>query len=87
MNPLELSARFAAYVWCAEVRGGQATHSEAARFARTNWQAFLPAADKGWGRLLVRLAKPPRRTERRRTRCRYAEETGGRPIEEMAEVR
>jgi len=86
MNPLEVSACFAAYVWCSEVRRGKATHDEAARFARANWATFLPAAHTGWGRLLMRLAKPPRRADGRGTLRLYAERAGELPIEGMAEA-
>jgi hypothetical protein len=60
MNPLKLSAQFAAYVWYTEVRKGTGTHGEALRFAEQNWPTFLPAAHEGWGKLLVRLARPRR---------------------------
>jgi len=56
MNPLKLSAQFAAYVWYTEVRQGSRTHDEALRFARENWAAFRPSAREGWGRLLMRVA-------------------------------
>jgi hypothetical protein len=36
------------------------THDEALRFAEGNWAAFLPSAHEGWGKLLVRLARPRR---------------------------
>ena len=59
MNPLKLSAQFAAYAWYTEVRG-RATQGEALRFAEQNWPTFLPAAHEGLGRLLVRAARPRR---------------------------
>lgn len=64
MNPLQMSAQFAAYVWFMnqECNAGK-TREEAHRFARINWERFLPSAQEGFGRLLIRMA---RRTERRR---------------------
>jgi hypothetical protein len=57
MDPVEVSAMFAAYVWFIGRNGGGATvETEAISFARDNWQAFLPNAHKGLGRLLIRLA-------------------------------
>ncbi len=60
MNPLKLSAQFAAYVWYTGVRQGARAHDEALRFAQRNWPAFLPSAHEGWGRLLLRVARPGR---------------------------
>jgi hypothetical protein len=61
MNPLKLSAQFAAYVWYAEVRQeARTTQDEALRFAEKNWRSFLPSADEGWGKLLLRVARPRR---------------------------
>lgn len=57
MDPVEVSAKFAAYVWFLGRNGkGNAAVQEAVSFARENWQAFLPNAHKGLGRLLIRLA-------------------------------
>lgn len=57
MQPVEVSAKFAAYVWfIGRNEEGAATVEEAVSFARDNWQAFLPNAHKGLGRLLIRLA-------------------------------
>jgi hypothetical protein len=58
MSPLKLSAQFAAYVWYTEVRQGTKAHDEALRFAEQNWPNFLPAAHGGWGKLLMRVARP-----------------------------
>jgi hypothetical protein len=76
MNPLKLSAQFAAYAWYTEVRQGTKTHDEALRFAEQNWPTFLPSANEGWGKLLVRVARP------RRADCgplprRHRREVGG----------
>jgi hypothetical protein len=70
MNPLKLSSQFAAYVWYTEVRQGTKTHGEALRFAERNWRTFLPSANEGWGKLLVRAARP-RRAESGRVRRRH----------------
>lgn len=55
MDPVQVSARFAAYVWACEA--GQA-RGPASRFACQNWSAFLPVAHEGLGRLLIRVAAP-----------------------------
>ncbi len=57
MGPVEVSAMFAAYVWFIGRNGeGAAAEEQGVSFARDNWQAFLPNAHKGLGRLLIRLA-------------------------------
>jgi hypothetical protein len=86
MNPLKLSAQFAAYVWYSEMRQGTATPAETARFARTSWAAFLPSAHEGLGRLLIRVAKPRRPAGGRRKLRLHAEGQGERPIQGMAEA-
>ena len=56
LNPLRLSAQFAAYVWYTNrVAAGQET--EAAAFAKVNWPNFLPLAHKGLGRLLGKISR------------------------------
>lgn len=58
MNPLTLSAQFAAYTWFVECHGGKAiTQEEATKFARENWHAFLEHAHEGLGRLLMRIGR------------------------------
>jgi hypothetical protein len=86
MNPLKVCAQFAAYVWYSEIREGRATHEESARFARTNWSSFLPCAHEGWGRLLIRVAKPGRRAAARQNLRLSADEAQERPIEGIAEA-
>jgi hypothetical protein len=61
MNPLKVSAQFAAYVWYTSARRGRATRAEALRFAEENWAAFRSCAPEGWGRLLLRVARARRR--------------------------
>ena len=59
MAPLEVSARFAAYMWY--VNNRQAPHrtkqAEARRFANDHWRVFKPAAKSGVGQLLLKIAE------------------------------
>ncbi len=57
MNPLQISAQYAAFVWFTNRNKGTATPEEARRFARDNWMGFLPAAHEGLGRLLIRISR------------------------------
>jgi hypothetical protein len=66
MEPLTVSAQFAAYTWFCECHSGSA--AEAMAFARENWTAFLGHADKGLGRLLIRLGRSRQRKGRKATR-------------------
>ncbi len=66
MNPLKTSAMFAAYVWFMSRKGEDATAEEAAAsFSREHWEEFLPCAHEGLGRLLIRLARKPKKVRRR----------------------
>jgi hypothetical protein len=67
MTPLQNAARFAAFVWYTNSRKAprRVVEKEASRFAREHWQAFLPVANEGLGRLLLQIAKP--RKPRHRT--------------------
>jgi hypothetical protein len=57
MDPYKVSARLAAYIWFASRKGETPVDlHEAVRIANDNWAAFLPCADKGIGRLLIRVA-------------------------------
>jgi hypothetical protein len=57
MDPLKVSAQFAAYVWYCDHPGHEAPcERAAARFARANWPAFRSAAHEGVGRLLIEMA-------------------------------
>jgi hypothetical protein len=58
-KPLEIAAQFAAFAWYTKHRYAPngITQVEARRFAKQNWQIFLPVANEGWGRLLLRVAK------------------------------
>jgi hypothetical protein len=61
----------AAYNGYQENRTGQKSPVEAIRFARENWTAFLSVADKGWGRLLIRIALGKAKRHGRQVRKRY----------------
>jgi hypothetical protein len=79
MNPLEVAARFAAFVWYAEAGAPERARiapDAAQSFARENWEAFLPVAQKGLGRLLLRIARLPSRKSRKTTRKRCAATAG-----------
>jgi hypothetical protein len=72
MHPLIISAQFAAYTLFKNVNGEDASaEQEARRYARTNWPLFFDCADRGLGRLLLRVArgKRKRRLARRRRRA------------------
>jgi hypothetical protein len=67
MNPWKVSAQFAAFVWYSNRQTDKkAAATEAAQFAKDNWVAFLPYAHEGYGRLLIKIAKPRARKVRRR---------------------
>jgi len=66
MDARTAAARFAAFTWYQDIRADQASPTEAARFARQNWTAFLPVADEGWGKLLLRLASKGKNRRRLR---------------------
>jgi hypothetical protein len=55
MHPLQVAARFTAFVWRLRTKK-QTTPEEAVRFAKENWLAFLPAAHEGLGNLLIAVA-------------------------------
>jgi hypothetical protein len=58
MDPLTVSAQFAAYTWYTQQgKTSRQRRSAAMQFARTHWEAFLPLAHKGLGRLLLKIAK------------------------------
>lgn len=65
MTPLQMSARFAAYTWFSRQPGNvDCSREDAHRFARLNWERFLPLAHEGFGRLLMRLARSRMRKRR-----------------------
>jgi hypothetical protein len=66
MNPWKMSAQFAAYMWFIKHGGRSPAAAEDARkFAKNNWVAFIPCADKGVGRLLIAIARPSPRSNHR----------------------
>jgi hypothetical protein len=59
MTPFEMAARFAAFAWYTNHRHAprETSEAEARRFSQENWPVFLPAAQEGWGRLLLQIAR------------------------------
>jgi hypothetical protein len=68
MDARKVAAQFAAYAWYEEIRDGRLCPNEATRFAKENWSTFLPVAQKGLGKLLIRIASA--RTKRRKMKRR-----------------
>ena len=52
MHPLKVSAEFAAFTWFRHTHEEESREA-AARYARINWDEFLPVAHEGLGRLLI----------------------------------
>ena len=44
MNARKVAAQYAAHAWYKEIRSGNSSPEETARFARNNWRAFLGVA-------------------------------------------
>lgn len=67
MKPLEAAARFAAFNWYTDNRTAPdaVVQAEAKHFAQENWDAFLPVANEGWGKLLLRIRKEESPLQRR----------------------
>jgi hypothetical protein len=66
MDAITVSAKFAAFNWFTEISCGKYnSQNAAARFAEENWEHFLAHANKGLGRLLVRLSKRSRARNKR----------------------
>jgi hypothetical protein len=63
MHPLKVSAEFAAFTWFRHTHEEESREA-AARYARINWDEFLPVAHEGLGRLLIRIAATPQRGRR-----------------------
>jgi hypothetical protein len=71
MNPWKVSAQFAAYMWFTNQQSGlPGPTKNACRFARENWVAFLPYANDCVGRLLIAVARPPRKNGRSENKSR-----------------
>lgn len=59
MDPLQIAAQFAAFIWfCNRHATPPDQRDEAVRFAKANWLYFLPTAHEGLGRLLLNIAQP-----------------------------
>jgi hypothetical protein len=58
VDPLRISAQFAAYVWYSRHVPAR-REAEAVAFARGNWPDFLTLAHEGLGRLLGKIAAKP----------------------------
>ncbi len=71
MKARKVAAQYAAYTWYQENCSGEQSQAEAIRFAKENWTAFLSVADKGWGRLLIRIASERAKRRGRQVRKRY----------------
>ena len=63
MKARKVAAQFAAYVWFENTQTVARTAKEKARFARKNWEAFMPLANEGLGRLLVRIQRGRQRAQ------------------------
>ena len=69
MDPIKLSAQFAAFVWFTNRAGETATNTQAWSYARRHWRSFLPAAHEGLGRLLIQIARGRARRRRAKERA------------------
>ena len=56
MEARKVAAQFAAYTWFENTQESQPNDEAKARFARENWQQFLPIVHEGLGRLLIKIA-------------------------------
>jgi hypothetical protein len=55
MEARKIAAQFAAYVWFEHTQASQPNDEAKARFAEENWDQFLPIAQEGLGRLLIKI--------------------------------
>jgi hypothetical protein len=67
MDARKVAAQFAAHTWYEEVGDGRLCPNEATRFAKENWPTFLPVAQVGLGKLLIRIASARTRRRKRRS--------------------
>src|SRR5690242_3564604 len=67
MTPTKIAAQFAAQVWYTNTRSAPraVVEKEARRFAKQHWQAFVPVAPEGLGKLLLAIARPRKRSRSR----------------------
>ena len=64
LDPLQVSAQFAAYTWFLKKNDFHG-RVEAARFAKNNWREFLTPAHEGLGKLLILINTPRKFTAQR----------------------
>jgi len=56
MEARKPAAQFAAYVWYENIHRAERSEDEKAWFVKRNWKPFLPIAQEGLGRLLIKVA-------------------------------
>jgi hypothetical protein len=56
MEARKVAAQFAAYTWFENTQAESANKEAKAQFTKENWKQFLPIAQEGWGRLLIKIA-------------------------------
>ena len=66
MKARKVAAQFAAYVWFENTQKAEPSEQAKVRFMKVNWEAFLPIAHDGLGRLLIKIGAG--RSARRRRR-------------------
>lgn len=67
MEARKVAAEFAAYTWFENTHQSEANDEAKARFAKENWQLFLPIAHEGLGRLLIKIGASRSNKRQRRT--------------------
>ena len=67
MKARNVAAQFAAYTWFENTQESQPSEEAKARFAKENWKVFLPIAQEGLGRLLIKIAAGRSNKRQRRT--------------------
>jgi hypothetical protein len=79
MSPLTISAQFAAYIWfTAQPQNANKGRKVAMQFARQRWVDFLPLANRGLGRLLLRMMRTPEQRKQRRAMAAVCHDDGTR---------
>jgi hypothetical protein len=68
MDARKVAAEFAAYTWFESTQACKANDEAKARFAKENWKRFLPIANEGLGRLLIKIGAGRSSTSQRRKR-------------------
>jgi hypothetical protein len=67
MDPIKVSAQFAAFVWFTQGKEpNPPVAQEAWRYTQDNWLGFLPEAHPGLGELLMKIAQPTAAARSRR---------------------